>query len=74
MATIKIDSLPLASGLDGTERIPVAKKIAGNFVTQYTTSGAIAIAAMQGAIWTLPTTRPSTPGMLWNNAGVLSIS
>lgn len=74
MANIKIENLPPAIGLDGTERIPIAKQSGGNYATQYTTTGAIALAAMQGAVWTLPTTRPATPGMLWNNAGVLSIS
>lgn len=47
MAEITINDLPVAVGLDGTERIPIAKNTGSGFTTEYTTTGAISGLAIQ---------------------------
>ena len=47
MAKITIDQLPIAIGLTGLERVPIAKNSGAGFETEYTTVGAISDASKQ---------------------------
>jgi hypothetical protein len=47
LAKITIDQLPVAIGLTGLERVPIAKNSGSGFETEYTTVGSISDAATQ---------------------------
>lgn len=60
MADITIDNLPVAISLDGTEFIPVSKNTGSGYVTEKTTTGAVATVAIQ-ASYLLATANISLP-------------
>lgn len=54
--------------------VSIASKSQGDLASSAVQPGAALVAALEAILSSLPTSLPASPGKLWNNGGLLSIS